>query len=93
VVEDDGSRVLIRFEVQDTGIGISPENQPRVFSIFEQVDNSSTRKYGGLGIGVAMTKKIAQCMGGDASLSSTPGQGSTFWFTVRLTKVIANSTR
>jgi len=78
--------VLIRFEVEDTGIGIAPEDQSRLFSIFEQVDNSSTRQYGGLGVGLAMTKKVAQIMGGDAGCDSSPGKGSTFWFTVRLKK-------
>jgi signal transduction histidine kinase len=85
VVEDDLS-MLLRFEVQDTGIGIMPEDQARLFSIFEQVDNSSTRKYAGLGVGLAMTRKIVRLMGGDAGCTSAPGAGSTFWFTVRLKK-------
>jgi len=76
--------VMVRFEVEDTGIGIAPEDQKRLFSLFEQVDNSSTRKYGGLGVGLAMTKKIAQIMGGDAGCNSKLGAGSTFWFTVKL---------
>jgi PAS domain S-box-containing protein len=84
MVEDDGQNVLIRFDVVDTGIGIDPEDQSRLFSIFEQVDNSSTRKYGGLGAGLAITKKIAQIMGGDAGCDSIPGDGSIFWFSVRL---------
>jgi PAS domain S-box-containing protein len=86
LVEDDGQNVLIRFEVMDTGIGIDPEDQSRLFSIFEQVDNSSTRKYGGLGAGLAITKKIAHIMGGDAGCDSIPGDGSIFWFSVRLKK-------
>jgi K+-sensing histidine kinase KdpD len=81
-----GEHVLIRFEVEDTGIGIAPEDQSRLFSIFEQVDNSSTRQYGGLGVGLAITKKVAQIMGGDAGCDSSPGKGSTFWFTVSLKK-------
>jgi signal transduction histidine kinase len=80
------SSVILRFEVEDLGIGISPEDQLRLFSIFEQVDNSSTRKYGGLGVGLAMTKKIAQIMGGDAGCRSNHGVGSTFWFLVRIRK-------
>lgn len=86
LVDEDDHGALIRFEVEDTGIGIETEAKARLFSIFEQVDNSSTRKYGGTGIGLAMTKKLAQMMGGDAGCESTPGQGSTFWFTVRLRK-------
>lgn len=86
-VEDDGQYALIRFEVEDTGIGIAQDDQQRLFSIFEQVDNSSTRKYGGFGLGLAMTKKIAQIMGGDAGCESQLGVGSVFWFTVRLKRV------
>jgi PAS domain S-box-containing protein len=81
-----GENVLIRFEVEDTGQGIAPQDLPRLFSIFEQVDNSSTRIFGGLGVGLAMTMKIAQIMGGDAGCDSKLDEGSTFWFTVRLKK-------
>lgn len=85
-VEDDAASALLRFEVEDTGIGINSDVLPRLFGIFEQADNSSTRKYGGAGIGLAMTKKIAQLMGGDAGCESKLGVGSSFWFTVRLKK-------
>ena len=81
-----GNDLLMRFEVEDTGIGIDPLDIPRLFSIFEQVDNSSTRKFGGLGMGLAMTRKIAEIMGGEAGCDSQPGAGSIFWFTVRLKK-------
>ena len=77
-------QVLVRFEVEDSGPGIDPQDLPRMFSVFEQVDNSSTRKHGGLGMGLAMTKKIAEIMGGEAGCESQLGKGSTFWFTVRL---------
>lgn len=85
-VEENNTSTLIRFEVQDTGIGIAPEVMPKLFSAFEQADNSSTRKYGGTGLGLAITKKIAQLMGGDAGVESTLGKGSIFWFTVLLNK-------
>jgi hypothetical protein len=83
---EDGDSVLLRFEVEDTGIGIDPEALSRLFSLFEQADNSSTRRYGGTGIGLAVVQKLAHLMGGQAGCSSTLGAGSTFWFTVRLKK-------
>ncbi len=78
--------VQVRFEVSDTGIGIAPEALPRLFTAFEQADTSLTRSYGGSGLGLAITQRLARLMGGDAGVSSTPGQGSTFWFTAQLRK-------
>ena len=86
LVEDLADSVLVRFEVQDTGIGIAPDILPRLFSAFEQADNTTTRQYGGTGLGLAITRKIAQLMGGDAGAQSVPGGGSTFWFTARMKK-------
>lgn len=86
LAEEDKDSALLRIEVEDTGIGIATEDQARLFNIFEQVDNSSTRQYGGLGAGLAMTKKIAKLMGGEAGCTSRAGDGSLFWLTARLKK-------
>jgi signal transduction histidine kinase len=84
VLEETEAGYLLRFEVSDTGIGMTPEQMTRVFQSFEQADNSTTRKYGGTGLGLIITRRIAQLMGGDVGVESTPGEGSTFWLTVRL---------
>ena len=84
--EETSESVVVRFEVADTGIGIMPEAVGRLFSAFEQADNSMTRRYGGTGLGLAITKRLVEMMGGDAGAESTPGVGSTFWFTATLRK-------
>jgi CheY-like chemotaxis protein len=78
--------VLVRFEVSDTGVGIAPEARERLFQSFSQADSSTTRQYGGTGLGLVIAKQLSEMMGGSIGVDSTPGQGSTFWFTVRLAK-------
>ena len=83
-LSDDADGLVVRFEVQDTGPGISADRQARLFSSFEQADNSATRQHGGTGLGLALSRQLAIAMGGDAGMESAPGSGSTFWFTARL---------
>lgn len=84
VVERDADSVVVSFDVSDTGIGIDSREIPRLFRAFEQADPSTTRRFGGSGLGLSITRRLAQLMGGDAGAISKPGQGSRFWFTARL---------
>lgn len=85
IAEDENS-VFVRFEVMDTGIGVPPDIIDKLFSPFQQADASTSREFGGTGLGLVITKRLAILMGGEAGAESVQGQGSTFWFSVRLKK-------
>ena len=88
----DDNRTLATFSVRDTGIGISPEQQQRIFNAFEQADNSTTRRFGGTGLGLAICQSLAAMLGGTIGVNSTLGVGSTFWLKVPLHNIDKHGT-
>lgn len=86
VLHHTGKMAVVLFEVKDSGPGIEPEAQKLIFEEFQQVDGSTTRKFGGSGLGLAIARRLVQLMGGEIGLNSSPGQGSRFWFTVILSR-------
>jgi PAS domain S-box-containing protein len=88
VESDSAEALVVRFVVEDTGPGVPVDVQRRLFQAFEQGDDSTTRRYGGTGLGLAINRLIAQAMGGDVGVESSPGGGSRFWLTARLGKLV-----
>ncbi|MEO6421595.1 MAG: response regulator, partial [Candidatus Nitrotoga sp.] len=91
IVENRTDEVLLRFEVSDSGVGIAMDAQARIFEVFSQEDISTTRRYGGTGLGLTISKQLAEMLGGEIGLASEVGKGSTFWFTAQLKKCSPSS--
>ncbi|RYY64723.1 MAG: response regulator, partial [Comamonadaceae bacterium] len=91
-VRETANGLVVRFEVRDTGIGIAPDQLARLFQPFSQADASTTRKYGGTGLGLVISKQIVELLGGEIGVESEPGRGSVFWFTLPFDRAQAQDT-
>jgi signal transduction histidine kinase/DNA-binding response OmpR family regulator len=89
--EAKGPGIAVQFEIADTGIGMSDQEQARAFAVYSQVDSSTTRRHGGTGLGLAIARMLAQLMGGEIGVQSEKGKGSSFWFTVSFREAAAKT--